>query len=129
MFRLLDGGVKANKMKTSLMSMFLVFVASVIGSFGSLYFKKGANDLRFSLNAILKNYKLVFGFFLYIFSACIFVISLKGGELSVLYPITALTYIWINFLSKKYLNEEMSALKWTGVILIIIGVTFIGVGN
>jgi len=59
----------------------------------------------------------------------ILVVSLKYGELSVLYPIIALSFVWVNIISFELLGESLNTFKWAGVSLIIIGVTCIGFGS
>ncbi|MBS3097372.1 EamA family transporter [Candidatus Woesearchaeota archaeon] len=116
-------------MRTQLWAMALVFIAGVVGSFGPLFFKKGAENFRFNIKALIKNYNLIIGVALYGIATVIFIPALKGGELSVLYPFVATTYIWVSLLSMKFLKEKMGLFKWMGVILIIIGVIFIGLGS
>ena len=40
----------------------------------------------------------------------------------------ALVYVWVSLLSMFFLKEKMNKTKWLGVILIILGVTLIGLG-
>jgi uncharacterized membrane protein len=54
-----------------------------------------------------------------------FIYAVKHGELSVLYPFVATSYIWANLLAMKYLDEKMNKLKWLGIVFIIIGVGLI----
>jgi drug/metabolite transporter (DMT)-like permease len=77
----------------------------------------------------MTNYNLFGAVALYAIGTALFIPALKGGELSVLYPIVALTYIWVSFLSVKFLGEKMNKLKWLGIALIILGVSFIGLGS
>ena len=66
---------------------------------------------------------------MYGISTILFIPALKGGELSVLYPFVALAYIWVSLLSVKFLGEKMNKVKWLGIALIILGVSFIGLGS
>lgn len=66
------------------------------------------------------------GIIFYALSAIIFIPALKGGELSVLYPFIALAYVWVAFLSKWILKEEVTSMKWIGILLILVGVSLIG---
>ena len=75
------------------------------------------------------NYHLFGGVGLYAIGTILFIPALKGGELSVLYPFVALNYIWVSLLSVKFLGEKMNRFKWLGIALIIIGVSFIGLGS
>lgn len=114
-------------MATQTWSIILVLIATVFGSFGPIYFKKGSKD--FKLSTIYKNYNFILGVALYAAGTLIFIPSLKGGELSVLYPLVSLSYIWVSLLSIKMVGEKMNKFKWIGVLLIIIGVIFIGFGS
>jgi len=116
-------------MTTQAWAVAVVLAATVFGSFGSIYLKKGAADLEFNLKKLLKNKKLFYGITLFIISTILSVSGLKGGELSVLYPLAALSYVWICILSMKMLKEKMGFWKWTGVILIVAGVGLIGYGS
>ena len=66
---------------------------------------------------------------LYIVGGILIIVALRGGEVSVLYPIIATSYIWVSFLSIYFLGEVMNAYKWLGVISIIAGIALIGYGS
>ncbi len=56
-------------------------------------------------------------------------LALRDGQLSVLYPIIALTYVWVTILSPMFFNDVINAYKVIGVGLIVAGVSFIGLGS
>ena len=116
-------------MATQLWAIGLVILATLIGAFGPILLKKASAKKLSSLSSLLANYPLFGGVALYGVGTVLFIPALKGGDLSVLYPFVALTYIWVSLLSVKFLGEKMNKLKWTGIILIIIGVSFIGIGS
>ena len=104
----------------------VVVFATFIGAFGSLYLKKGSAKL--TKQTILRqflNKDLMAGIALYVLSSVFYVGAMKYGELSILYPVTSLSYVWISFLSVKFLKERMNWYKWTGIALIILGVVLI----
>jgi multidrug transporter EmrE-like cation transporter len=115
-------------MKTPLWTIACVMVGCMIGAVGAVLFKKASPRVSFNLGKLIKNKELVWGVILYGISTIVFIIPLKYGELSVLYPFVATTYVWTSILSIKYLNEKMNALKWIGILLIIAGVAAIGLG-
>ena len=111
---------------TNLLILGAVAVATVIGACGSLYFKKASVNLTKRVFANFKNKDLLIGLSFYLLSSIIFILALRHEDVSVLYPITSLSYIWASLLAMKYLGEKPNLLRWLGVIIIIIGVTFIG---
>jgi drug/metabolite transporter (DMT)-like permease len=115
--------------KTQLWALGLILLATVIGSFGSVYLKRGSNKLEFNIKALSRNNDLLLGLFLYVFSSVFFIIGLKGGELSVLYPLVSASYIWITLLSVKMLGERINRYKIAGILLIVFGVSLIGLGS
>lgn len=119
----------ASSMETQPWAIGLVILATLIGAFGPILLKKASSKRLSNLTSIITNYPLFGGVALYAIGTVLFIPALKGGELSVLYPFVALAYIWVSFLSVKFLNEKMNKYKWIGIALIIIGVTFIGFGS
>lgn len=116
-------------MATSLFSVFLVVLGTLIGAFGPILLKKASAKDLFSIRSLVRNYHLFAGASLYVVGTILFILALRGGELSVLYPFVSLTYVWVSFLSIKFLGERMNWQKWAGIALIIIGVSFIGLGS
>lgn len=116
-------------MATTLSSVILVVVATGIGAFGALALKYGANKMTRKDKWSFLNNRLIIGVFLYGLSSIFFLIGLKDGDLSVLYPITSLSYIWISLLSIKMLHEKMNFYKWLGIAAILAGVVLIGIGS
>jgi len=111
-----------------IVGILLVVLATLIGASGSLLLKKGSGTASFNIMQILRNKYLVLGLLLYGLSTIPFIIGLKFGPLSMLYPFTSLSYIWVSLLSMKYLNEKMNLLKWLGVLFILTGVSLISGG-
>lgn len=115
-------------MKTHPLAIISVMLATLLTATGQFLFKMGTANMLLNIS-LLTNWYLIAGFAIYGISAAILVISLKYGELSVLYPIIALSFVWVNIISFELLGEQLSTLKWAGVSLIIIGVSCIGFGS
>ena len=75
------------------------------------------------------NLPLLTGYTLYGLSAVLLVLALRYAELSILYPIIALTYVWVAILSWAMLHEQVHALRMFGIALIIVGVAVLGKGG
>lgn len=115
--------------ETKIWAIFLIAFTTILTSIGQVFFKFGANKLEFNFFSIITNYLLFIGLIIYVIAAVLVVISLKYGELSILYPIISLSYIWVSLLSIFFFNEAMNLIKWLGIIIILFGVSFIGVGS
>lgn len=116
-------------MVTQLWAIGLVVLAAFLGSLGPIYLKKSAKDFGLNLKKLIKNYNLIIGLCFYAVGTVLFIPALRGGELSVLYPLVATTYIWVSLWSIKLLKEKMNIFKWLGLFSIIVGITFIGFGS
>ena len=117
------------KMATQLWAIGLVILATLIGAFGPILLKKASARKLSKISSLIKNYYLFAGISLYAMGTIMFIPALKGGDLSILYPFVSVTYIWVSLLSVRFLGEKMNKYKWFGVTLIILGVTFIGIGS
>jgi multidrug transporter EmrE-like cation transporter len=115
-------------MKTPVSSMLLVLLASFIGSFGAVFLKVGAGRLKNGFRSIL-NLHLALGVGFFLLSSVFFVIGIRHGELSVLYPMVALGYVWTLFWSRLFFQEALTRQKFVGLGLILIGVFFVGLGS
>ena len=115
-------------MKTPLSSILLVVFGSFIGSFGAVFLKFGSDKLRYGIKGIL-NVKLAAGVAMYLLSTVFFIAGLRDGELSVVYPLVSTGSIWTLLWSKVFFKEPLTGYKFVGVFLILVGVSFIGLGN
>lgn len=75
---------------------------------------------------ILSNLPLFGGLACYGISTILLVLALRYGELSVLYPIIALTYVWVSILSVSFLGETVNGFKLLGLVFIVLGVAVLG---
>ncbi|HJN56967.1 MAG TPA: EamA family transporter [Candidatus Woesearchaeota archaeon] len=116
-------------MPAELWAIGLVSFATLIGAFGPILLKKASAKKLSKISSLIRNYHLFGGVFLYAMGTILFIPALKGGDLSILYPFVALNYIWVSLLSVKFLGEKMNSMKWIGILLIILGVSFIGFGS
>ena len=115
-------------MATSIWAIGLVLLASFVGSSGPIFLKKFSSHLSFKLSSLWNKW-FILGFFAYALGTILFIPALRGGELSVLYPLVASTYVWVCLWSIKFLREQMNVQKWLGIVLIVCGVTLIGLGS
>ena len=70
------------------------------------------------------------GYCLYGLNTLLMALALKGRELSRLYPIIALTYVWVTMLSLVLLpGEHMNFFRASGVAFIVIGVSVLGLNK
>ena len=63
-------------------------------------------------------------FFEALFFLCLLVLMSKT-DISVLWPLTGLSFVFATFAAIWFLGERVSAMRWMGVALIVIGAAFI----
>jgi multidrug transporter EmrE-like cation transporter len=105
-----------------------VILASFFGSFGAVFLKIGAGRLQRNLVSFITNWRLVLGVAFYLFSSVLFVLGVRKGELSVLYPMVSLGSVWTLFWSRLFLGEALTRVKFLALGLILIGITVLGLG-
>ncbi len=114
---------------TPVSSMVLVMVGSVFGSFGMVSFKAGANNLTGGLQKLIFNWRLFLGIALYLLSSVFFVLGLKRGELSILYPLVSLSTVWTLLWARLFFKEPLTRAKIGAVGLILIGIVVLNMGR
>lgn len=116
-------------MKTPLSSILLVLFASFVGSFGTVFLKSGADKLERSIRGVLTNWRLPVGIFIYLLSFGMYTAAVRSGELTILYPMVSLGYLWTLIWSRLIFREPLTRNKFLGVGMILFGVVVLNLGN
>lgn len=107
----------------------LVFCCTLLGAAAQILLKTGANQIAHpGILTLLTNPPLIAGLSLYGVSTVLLVLALRDGELSLLYPVIALTYVWVTMLSFLVFHDRANPLKLLGIALIVVGVGVLGRG-
>ena len=109
--------------------MALVLVGSFIGSFGAVFLKAGAGKLHRDLRTLIFNWRLAAGVTMFLLSSFFFVLGVRNGELTILYPMVSLGYVWTLFWSRLFFKEPFTRYKLLGLALILAGIVVLNLGN
>jgi len=63
-------------------------------------------------------------FFEALFFVCLLILMSKS-DISFLWPLTGLSFVFATFAAIWFLGENVSGMRWAGVVLIVIGAAFI----
>ncbi len=116
-------------------SIILVFCCTLIGAAAQVLLKLGAAGIAphstplLTVLRILTTPALFSGYALYGVSTVLLVLALRHGELSLLYPVIALTFVWVTILSVLVFHETMNPFKVAGILTIMSGVAVLGRGT
>jgi uncharacterized membrane protein len=116
-------------------SLALMFAFTFLGATAQMLMKTGMTRQDPSIWNYITNVPLIIGYALYGLGAVLFTIALRDGELSVLYPVISLTYVWVAILSVPVLHENFNVHTWKGVskivgiLTIMSGVAVLGRGQ
>jgi multidrug transporter EmrE-like cation transporter len=113
-------------------SFLLVVCCTIIGAAAQVLIKKGAGALgpnptmlQTALAMVLTP-ALFAGYSLYGISTILLVLALRHGQLSLLYPVFAMTYVWVTILSVVVFHESMNPYKLAGIVTIVAGIAVLG---
>lgn len=112
--------------------MFLVILFTLIAASAQLLMKLGTNQLphgvplRELIVGIVTDVPLISGLALYGVGSVVMITALKHGELSVLYPLISLSYVWVTIVSVILFHDSMNPLKIAGICVIMAGVAVLG---
>jgi len=115
--------------KETKIGLVLMFICTIFTAFGQLFLKYGSLTFEWNIIKLVTNYNLIYGLFFYGIGALLLLIALKYGDLSTMYPLISLTFIWVLFISIFVFNEVVNSFKINAVILIIFGVILIAGGD
>jgi drug/metabolite transporter (DMT)-like permease len=111
-------------------SVFLIIAFTFLAATAQVLWKFATNALgeHPALGALLTSVPLFAGLAVYGIGAVLMIVALKHGELSVLYPLISLSYVWVAILSVVLFAEDMNPLKLAGILVIMAGVGVLGRG-
>ncbi len=98
----------------------LLIVSTLLGGIGQFLFKDAFLDHMLALT-------LAAGLGAYAISTAIYFYVLSRVHLSWAYSITGISYVVAVFLAAALLSENVTMLRWAGVLVIAIGVVFVGI--
>ena len=81
----------------------------------------GPRELTRLVMRAVTNKRIVLGIaFEAVFFICLLVM-MSRADVSFVWPLTALTFVFSTMAARFYLREEIDALRWAGVLLIVLG--------
>ncbi len=119
-----------------LKTIVVMLLAITAGTIGDILLTKGMREigdlsvmnLRGIINASLQaltSPKLILGTTMLAVFFFLWLAVLSWEDLSIALPMQALNYVLVAILAKYLLHEQVSPLRWTGIILVCIGVMLI----
>lgn len=112
----------------------MLIVALLLGAVGQVALKKALTNytdihgdihgLGMLLQAMMTP-GVVFGLACYVLSTVLYLFVMSRIDLSLLYPMVAMNYVFVTVLSRLYLKEEITWLRVVGLTVIIAGVVII----
>lgn len=107
----------------------LTLAAAFIASISQLFFKRGVHGSMTMKSVIKSVFKkgVLLGLFGYFISLVIYLYALSKGELSLVYPIFASSFIFTTLLSAFVLRERITLHRALGILLVFVGITIIAI--
>ena len=117
-------------MQTKPWAMAAIIICTIFTSSAAILNKKGATLLNFEsfpalIHSIIYNPALLLGVCSLGIGSALLILALKGGKVSVIYPVIATSYIWVTILSIYFFHEHITLLKIVGISFIVGGVILI----
>ncbi|MGH2734426.1 MAG: EamA family transporter [Actinomycetota bacterium] len=121
----------------SLISLALLVVSVVFAVAGQFTLKTAMNEIgRIGVEQVsdagdtivraLKEPRLWLGLTLFGISAMFWLVVLSRVDLSVAYPMVGLSYVVVVLFARFFLGEDVTPLRWVGVVVIGVGIAIIG---
>jgi len=116
--------------------LLILLIGLVFESTGVVLLKKGmtqvgaaqqvtAAEILRLIKAGLTTPQILWGvFFEALFFVCLLILMAKS-EISFLWPLTALSFVFATLAAMWFLHEQVSSVRWAGVVLIMIGAALI----
>lgn len=113
------------KVRIEIKTVLLVFLATIFLSITQILYKLASKSFSFSIQQVF-NFYLVGGILSCFIGGFMLLLALRKGDLSLVYPLSAFTYIFVTILSYYFLKEIISFQKWIGLVTITLGIITMG---
>lgn len=114
-------------LKTPPLAFFLMLSCTVLTAIGQLLWKRAVESLTLTAPWQLLNIFFFLGAIMYGSAFIFLLLAFQRGELTVLYPIMATSYVWVSLLSPFFFpSDAMNLWKWLGVACIVVSVSLLG---
>lgn len=122
---LMSDGLVINQ--TQKKAVLLMVICTLFTSLGQIFWKLGLVKMDFSSLITLFNLHFILGFLSYGIGTILMLLAFQKGELSILYPIAATSYVWVSLVSPLlFPTDFMNGWKWLGIIIILFSVSLLG---
>ena len=112
-------------LKTPLLAIGSVLVASVLGAIAPFFFEHGSRQLQGRVADFLLNPWILAGMMTYLAVMVFFTYAFRvGGTVKVLYPIYATTFIWAALIAMLHQGAPVEWIHVGGMVLLVTGVIF-----
>lgn len=120
-----DATGAAHAHRTRPWAIIVILLCTIFTSVAQLFYKLASQRLP----EIATNWPLFAGAICYILAAGLMMLAFKGGEVTVLYPLIATSYIWVTLIAAFVFGESIGVFKIAGLVLIFIGITGIALAS
>ncbi len=120
-----------SEQRTELIALLLALVCSVLTGAAQLTFKGSANLLRAGGLFDVRGWGLLAGSYLMLAVGLLFfLLALRRGELSTIYPLLAARYVWVVILAPVFFAaDSVNLYKILGASLAAVGVVLVARGG
>ena len=92
-------------------------------------FEAVRDRLERNFKSLLTNWRLFAGVATYLSSFIVYTAGIRNGELTVLYPMVSLGYVWTLLWSRIFFKEPLTRGKFMGLGMILAGIFVLNLGN
>jgi drug/metabolite transporter (DMT)-like permease len=123
-------------------AILVIFIGTLLGSIGDGLLSKGLRDLHQMewsggfwsvalqyVRAACHKPTIVFGVMCHASFFGSILMAFSWADLSLVLPISALTYVFAPFIATYFLREDVNSMRWVGAFIIVIGVVTVLLGE
>ena len=120
------------QVEKAMFALTLVLICVLAGAAGQIFWKEGMSGMG-RINGIsdllqvktvcdiFTNKYIILGIFLYAMSVFLWLGAMSTFDVSFMYPLLSLGYIVTAILALVFLGENITLLRWAGIVVIIAG--------
>lgn len=104
----------------------LMLICTLLLAAAQFFQKTAGERLELSIQGFVFNWPFWVGLLLAGLAAIVMTMALRKGELSKIFPLVSLSFVWTVFIAVIFFGEVLTIAKVVGVALVIAGVVVLG---
>src|SRR3989344_6432088 len=110
-------------MNKNMLAVIIVLFTTLFTSSAQIFLKLGVEKSSPGIMGTINNNYIIAGLAVYAIGGALALMAFRRGQVTVVYPIFASSYIWVSLYSLYFFGEKIGFFKLAGILTVFTGIS------